>query len=363
MTTATLLRTPLHSHHVLLNAKMVPFAGWEMPIQFTSILTEVRAVRKSIGVFDVSHMGRIEVTGPEAGAFLDRLLTADIASLDVGRARYSLVCNDAGGILDDVMAYHLAPERYLVVCNAANRDTIVPWFQRHATKGVTLKDVTLETGMIAVQGPRAVNLMSGISLPNALAGIKPFHVANSGVGGYPSWVARTGYTGEDGLEFLCPRSSAQPIWHQVLGSVVAPCGLGARDILRLEAGLLLHGHDMDSTTNPFEAGLDRFVKMDKPSLLGKDALERARAGLKRRLVGFRMKQRGSVPRAGSLALAGGREVGKVTSGAYSPTLDADIGLAYVPVEHASPGAPLTIDVRGKRLDAQVVPLPFYRRAK
>ena len=374
-----LQRTALYDLHVSLGARMVPFAGWEMPLQYTGILAEARAVRTSLGLFDVSHMGRLRFGGPNAAAFLDRVLPARVEALQPGRARYTFVLNEEGGIIDDCIVSRLgAPdagrgEEWLLVVNAANRVTVKEWLTRwlgeHA--GVTMRDTTLETVMIAVQGPGAATVMDGLlHQPQAPTTLRLFSLADGEMAldpgnpgaATPVMVSRTGYTGEDGFEIFADAAAGQAIWRLLLDRGAASCGLGARDTLRLEAGLALHGNDIDAATTPLEAGLDRFVPLDQDGdFFGKEALLRQRdGGLRRRLVGFTMQEK-ALPRHGYAILAGGRQIGTVTSGGYSPTLDRGIGMGYVPVEHEAPGTALEIDLRGRPSPAQVVPLPFYKR--
>lgn len=359
-----LRRTPLYQAHVALGARMVPFAGWEMPIQYSGILAEARAVRTRMGMFDVSHMGRIRISGTGAVPLLNHVLTAHVERLAQGHARYSFLLNEEGGVLDDVILYRLGDDRFLLVCNAANRETVLPWLQRWARgfNSLTIHDATAETAMIAVQGPDAVGAAASLSV-SPLSSLHPFGVATLSLGGTEVLVSRTGYTGEDGIELTMDAAQGPRVWQQLQDLGATPCGLGARDVLRLESGLRLHGSDMDATTTPLEAGLERFVALDKGPFIGLEALKRQQAqGLKRRLVGFHTLERG-IPRHGYRLLAQGREVGAVTSGGYSPTLDRDIGMGYVAVDVSAPGTLLHVDIRGRRTPAEVVPLPFYTRRR
>lgn len=364
-TTASLNRTCLYRNHLALGARMVPFAGWEMPIQYTSILEEARAVRRRMGVFDVSHMGRIRVEGPGSAPFLHFLLTGDILGLRPGRARYGFLLNEQGGIIDDTVTYRLERDRFLLVCNAANRPAVWSWLVLWGKgwRGLLLEDVTQQTGMVAFQGPLAVAEADALAGRALASPLRPFACTEAEVAGHPLFLGRTGYTGEDGVEFVLPASGAPSLWDALVQRGATPCGLGARDILRLEAGLMLHGNDIDPTTTPLEAGLERFVSLEKEEFVGRPALLRQREeGVKRRLVGFRMLERG-IPRHGYSILADGRVVGQVTSGGHSPTLDTDIGMGYVAVEYAGEGTRLLVDIRGRQLPAEVVPLPFYRRPR
>jgi aminomethyltransferase len=344
---------------------MVPFGGWEMPIRFDGILAEAKAVRSHAGLFDVSHMGRLQISGEEAASFLHRLVTADVLSMPVGRVRYTLLCNEGGGIIDDAILYRLGEERFLLVPNAANENTVARWLQRWAAewhKDVAIRWLTLETSMIALQGPLAEELLQPVcSLPLSLLG--PFRCVEGQVSGVPVIVSRTGYTGEDGFEVILPAEHGPSLWLNMVERGAAPCGLGARDVLRLEAGLLLHGSDMDATVTPLEAGLERFLIWDKGEFVGLQALREIKGrGLSRSLVGFRMVDRG-VPRAGYHILDGERTIGEVSSGTHSPTLDTGIGLGYVFSEFVTPGATLVVDLRGRQGKAEVTALPFYSRKR
>lgn len=357
-------RTALYDTHVSLGGKMVPFAGWEMPLQFHGILAETRAVRAHSGLFDVSHMGRIWVRGRQASALLDWTATANISALVQGRARYGLICTEEGGILDDGIVYYLGPEEYLLVCNASNRDAVWRWLAElrdSRFQDTELEDRTLEVGMIAFQGPNAPAVMEQLS-PGLTGSLRLFRCASVQVDGVPVLVARTGYTGEDGFELMPPADASADIWKRLLETGAVPCGLGARDVLRLEAGLLLHGTDMDIHTNPYEAGLDRFVVLEKETVYSTALRQVAHQGVGRKITGFQMLERG-VPRHGYTILQDNRAVGEVTSGGYSPTLDRYIGLGYVPMELTAPGARFVVDIRGRRTEAEAVALPFYSRRR
>ena len=364
MTTESLKQTPLHVSHTAAGARMAPFGGWDMPIQYpTGILREVAAVRTNAGIFDVSHMGRMEFWGAGSGAFLDSLLSANVAKLRQGRSRYHVICNEAGGIIDDAIVYRLAEARYLLVVNAGNYDAVSEWI---AANAVGVEDLyctvtTEEVAMIAIQGPEAVGLTERLS-DSPVSSLRPFAIADAEVAGIPCRVARTGYTGEDGFEIMTPADRAADLWSALEEGGAAPCGLGARDVLRLEAGLLLHGNDMTVAENPYEAGLERFVYLDSPGYVAADALRAVRdAGPEKRLTGFRMTGRG-IARHGHPVLSDGRRIGTVTSGTHSPTLDANIGMGYVDPEYAAPSTPIEIDIRGRIVAAETAPLPFYRRS-
>ncbi|MBI4236754.1 MAG: glycine cleavage system aminomethyltransferase GcvT [Chloroflexi bacterium] len=352
-----LLRTPLYLAHREAGARVVEFAGWEMPLQYSGILAEHQAVRTAAGLFDVSHMGRIALSGPDAGVILGHLITSDIAGLPAGRARYGLLCNESGGILDDVVTLRLALDEYLVVCNAASWDRVLAWMgekaQGRAVEVVPRRD---ETVMLALQGPGAARLLSSLC-GEGVAALKRFGVAELQVRGAHLIVSRTGYTGEDGFEIITETSAAVGLWYTLLEDAL-PCGLGARDTLRLEAGLLLYGQDMGTATTPLEAGLERFVALEK-EFIGAEALrEQARRGLQRRLAGLVVEGR-QVPRHGYPVFLGERLGGSVTSGGFSPALQGGIGLAYLPPE-VTPGTEVWVDIRGRKTRGKVLTLPFYR---
>ncbi|MBI2855447.1 MAG: glycine cleavage system aminomethyltransferase GcvT [Chloroflexi bacterium] len=358
-------RTSLYQTHVSLGGKMVPFAGWEMPIQFQGILAEARAVRSRAGLFDVSHMGRVDIAGRDAAVFLQKVLTADVLALAMGRARYSLICNESGGIIDDTIVYRLEEKRYRLVPNAANTGEVLAWLGRWKDEmsiQAETRVLTRDTTMIAVQGPSSQEMLQTLCDLD-LSSLRAFRVAEGSVAGIQAQIARTGYTGEDGFEVIAPAADAPSLWSGFMDRGATPCGLGARDVLRIEAGLLLHGSDMDSSTTPLEAGLERFVSLDKNDFVGRSALlEQKERGLSRSLVGFRLLERG-VPRHGYPVLDGGEVIGEVTSGTHSPTLDMGIGLGYVALRSARPGSMVKIDLRGRPTDAEVVELPFYRRKR
>ena len=362
---AALKRTALFQTHLSLGARMVPFAGWEMPIQYSSILAEARAVRSGAGIFDVSHMGRVEITGSGAAQFLHRLVTADILNMPLGRARYTLICNEAGGIIDDTIVYRLEEERFLLVPNAGNTDEVLTWLNQWKNTWPTqaeLRVLTQETALIALQGPLAGEILQSLCSVD-LSALRPFRCVEGQLSKVPVVLCRTGYTGEDGYELIVPAEDASSIWLDFKEKGATPCGLGARDVLRLEAGLLLHGSDMDSTVTPLEAGLERFVSWDQGEFIGLPALQESKSnGLSRALIGFRLVEKG-VPRHGHTILRGEEPIGSVTSGTYSPTLDMGIGLGYVALEFSSPGTGIALDIRGRRVEAEVVAIPFYSRKR
>ncbi|HET7567463.1 MAG TPA: glycine cleavage system aminomethyltransferase GcvT [Gaiellaceae bacterium] len=345
----TLQRTPLYDRHVALGARMVPFAGWEMPVQYEGVIQEHRAVRTDAGVFDVSHMGEIEVEGPRAHELLQGLLSNDLDRLSPGQAQYTLLTNERGGIVDDLIAYRLDEFRYLLVVNAGNRDAAFAWLKEREVSGSDVRDVSDEYALLAVQGPSAIERLG---LPAAPA----FTFAEAEIDGVEVMVNRTGYTGEDGCELLCMAEDAVRLWDAVLARGVAPCGLGARDTLRLEVCYPLHGNDIGPDTDPISAGLGWTCALDK-DFTGAELLRRVKEeGPERRLVAFVMEEK-AIPRHG-MPIDGG---GEVTSGSHSPMLDVGIGMGYVPAAQAQTGTELTIDVRGKPRRARVVKKPIYRR--
>jgi aminomethyltransferase len=345
----TLLRTPLHDRHVALGAKLVPFAGWEMPVQYEGVIQEHRAVRTDAGVFDVSHMGELEVEGPRATELLQSLLSNDLDRIGTGQAQYTLLTNERGGIVDDLIAYRLDEFRYLLIVNASNRETDYAWLKEREIRGTEVSDRSAEFGLLAVQGPRAIERLG---LPAA----QPFTFAEAELGGVAVMVNRTGYTGEDGCELLCDAADAPQLWDWVRAQGVAPCGLAARDSLRLEVCFPLHGNDISPDTDAISAGLGWVCALDK-DFTGADELRRVKeAGPERRLVAFVMEER-AIPRQGMAV----REGGEVTSGTHSPMLDRGIGMGYVPAQLAEPETRITIDVRGRDRDARIVKKPIYKR--
>jgi len=345
----TLQQTPLHDRHVALGARMVPFAGWEMPVQYEGVIQEHRAVRTDAGVFDVSHMGEIEVEGPQARELLQSLLSNDLDKLDPGQAQYTLLTNEGGGIIDDLIAYRLEACRYLLVVNASNRDADFRWIKEREVSGSDVRDISDEYGLLAVQGPNAIEKLG---LPPAPA----FTFAESEVDGTQVMVNRTGYTGEDGCELLCMAEDAGALWDAVLARGVTPCGLGARDTLRLESCFPLHGNDISPEIDPISAGLGWTCALGK-DFTGVDVLRAIKEqGPEQKLVAFVMEEK-AIPRQG-MPIEGG---GEVTSGSHSPMLDVGIGMGYVPSAQAAPGTRLTIDVRGKPRTARIVTKPIYKR--
>ena len=353
-----LRRTPLYEQHVELGGKIVPFAGWEMPVQYEGIKEEHSAVRTHAGMFDVSHMGEVEVEGPGALAFLQLVLSNDVARMEIGGAQYSCLCNESGGVIDDLFAYRLGGDRYLIVTNAANHETDLAWLGRWSREfDVIVRDVADRYAMLAVQGPHARAVLTralGIELPPRM------RVAHVRVGNRPALVCGTGYTGEDGVELLLDPEVATPIWAELRDAGVVPCGLGARDTLRLEVCFPLHANELGPDRNPIEAGLG-WCCVEATGFVGAEAVARARAeGTSERLAPFLIEGAG-IPRDGNPVLAGEAQVGIVSSGTYSPSLEVGAGMAYVRADLAEPGTELEIDVRGKRRAARVASKPLYRK--
>ena len=375
-------RTPLYKVHRALGARMIEFGGWQMPVQYSGILAEHRAVRTQVGLFDLSHMGEIEIAGPRAYEVCQELFATDIARIQIMQAQYSVMCFADGGIVDDVIIYHLAEERYLVCVNAANRTTDYEWMVEHNRDRAEVIDRSDEYALLALQGPQAQTVLSQLTPPN-LSAIRRYWAAQGEVAGVPTLLARTGYTGEDGFELFVPAERAEHMW-QACGEAgraanLVPVGLGARDTLRLEAGYLLYGNDIDARTTPLEAGLRRLVYFEAGLFVGSEALRKQQAdGIEKQLVGIKMEAAG-IPRQGYTIWSGEQQVGVVTSGTQSPMLGVGIALGYVSPSCAdekskralqtdkaghiySSGTPLAIAIRNRHIPATVVKPPFYRRS-
>jgi glycine cleavage system T protein (aminomethyltransferase) len=345
----TLRRTPLYDRHVAAGARLVPFAGWEMPVQYEGVIAEHRAVRTDAGVFDVSHMGELEVEGPTARDVLQSALSNDIDKLSPGDAQYTLLTTDSGGIVDDLIAYRLDEHRYLLVVNASNREPVYRSLKEREQRGSDVRDVSDAYALLAVQGPRA---LERLGLPKG----KAFTFAMADLAGVEVMVNRTGYTGEEGVELMCSDDDAPRLWDAVLGRGVTPCGLGARDTLRLEVCFPLHGNDIDVDHDAISSGLGWACALDT-GFTGADRLREVKErGPEERLVPFRMTEK-AIPRQG-MRIDGG---GEVTSGSLSPMLDVGIGLAYVPAQRAKAGSELVIDVRGRPRTAVVAKKPLYEK--
>ena len=361
-----LKQTPLHAVHRRLGAKMVPFGGWDMPVQYRGILEEHKAVRGAAGLFDVSHMGEVEFRGPAALEALQRLTSNDASRLQVGQVQYSALTTEAGTFVDDLTVYKFADDRYLVTVNASNIDKDVAWMRDHTRGNVEVRNLSDETALVAVQGPRAVEILQRLT-PLDLSGVKYYWFAQGAVLGQDAVVSRTGYTGEDGFEvYVSPRYAA-PLWNALLevGTPLGllPCGLGARDTLRLEAKMALYGNDIDDRHTVLEADLGWILKLEKGEFIGKAALAAQKAeGIRRKLIGFEMIGRG-IARSHYAIVKGGRPIGEVTSGSPAPWLDKNIGLGYVAVEHAAIGTEFEVVIRDNPVPARVVQTPFYKRKR
>jgi aminomethyltransferase len=362
-TDAALRRTPLYEEHRALGARMVPFAGYEMPIQYTGIVAEHRSVRENAGLFDLSHMGEFHFDGPAARAAVDRLVSSDVAELEPGQARYGLLCNERGRIVDDVIVYRTGPDHFFMVVNAANVEKDEAHVRKHLPRDVGFVDRSADTALIAIQGPRAADILVRIA-GGSVAALPPFGVKSARAAGAEATIARTGYTGEDGFEVFVANADAVRVWQALLtagrGDALVPVGLGARDTLRLEARFSLYGNDIDETTGPIEAGLGWTCKLDK-EFVGRDQVAKQKAdGPKRKIVGLVVD--GGVARHGHDVTSDGKVVGQVTSGTYGPTVAQNIALAYVPTDLSKVGTTLAVRIRDKDVPATVVKTPFYRRA-
>lgn len=356
-------RTPFYPLHQELGARMVPFAGWEMPLQYTGILEEHRAVRERAGLFDVSHMGRFLVRGPRAFEFLNYLTTNDLGRIGRGQAQYTLLCHAEGGILDDLVIMRLEEEEFLVTVNAANREKDWAWMEAHTLDGVSIEDQTWAIGQLALQGPKTQEVLAPFTDLD-LEQIEFYRFGQGKVLGKGAQISRTGYTGEDGFELYLSAEEGVEVARDLLEAGrpagLIPCGLGARDTLRLEVKYCLYGNDISEETTPLEAGLGWVVKLEKGEFIGRQALLRQKEeGVKRRLIGFQLTERG-VPRPGYPVYHDRTEVGTVASGTHSPSLGQGIGTAYVPKELSEAGTPLAVRVRSRDIPATVVKTPFYK---
>ncbi|MCX7918611.1 MAG: glycine cleavage system aminomethyltransferase GcvT [bacterium] len=352
-------RTPLYDEHLKLKGKIVEFAGWQLPVQFSGIIEEHQRVRSDVGIFDVSHLGRIEVSGESAQPFLNRIITNDISNLEIGKIRYSLICNEQGGIIDDILVYRL-PKYFLVIVNAINTDKVYELLLYYGQiENVFISNLTPHTAMISVQGPKAISVLQPITTADlSLSAFPHYTVTATTVAGLNVLLSRTGYTGADGFELIIVGEKAPELWKKILAagtsSNILPCGLGARDTLRLEAGNLLYGQDMDLTTNPYEAGLGFAVKLDKPEFIGRQKLiELHQKGVSRKLVGFKMMD-AAIPRHGYQIYKSNREIGKVTSGSYIPSLKCGIGLGYIAHEYTQLDVQIEIKIRDTLHPAKIV---------
>lgn len=353
-----LRRTPLYDAHVAASARMVPFAGWEMPVQYSGVVAEVKATREGVGLFDVSHMGRAYVVGADAAAFFDHVTVNDVSKLGDSQGQYSLLCNEAGGIIDDIIVYRITATEFLVIFNAGNRDKDLAWLRSQIDKfDATLTDRSDETCLLAVQGPKAIALLG-----ESVGTLSRFSLGQTTLLGIPVTACRTGYTGEDGAELICSNENASKLWDALVAAGAVPCGLGARDALRVEACLPLYGHEMDESVNPYAARLGWVTKLDKGAdFIGKSALVALKTSEPNRLVGITLEGRG-IPREEYPVFApdAAEPCGKITSGTFSPTLQKGVAMARVPAALAKIGTPLQVEIRGQRHAAVVTAMPFYK---
>jgi aminomethyltransferase len=365
MAEAALKQTPLYDEHVRLGAKMVPFGDWIMPVQYSGIIDEHQAVRNNVGVFDISHMGQVVVTGAGAASWLNEMLTNNIDKLEVGAGQYTFLLNDRGGIIDDLIAYRTGPETFLLVINASRTAEDFDWLQKHAADHAKVENRSADFGGLAIQGPRVLELLErlvgkDVELP-ARNQIRDFDS-----NGTRLTIARTGYTGEDGVEVFFPASDAAKVWNDILEKGkdlgIRPCGLGSRDTLRLEMCYPLNGSDLSPQHNPIEAGLGFFVDLKKPKFIGREILAAAKEnGTPNRLVAFRMKSKGPPPRPHYAVWRDGQKIGEVTSGSLSPSLNEGIGMAYVESAHAKVGTEIEIEIRDRKLPAVIEKKPLYKK--
>ena len=358
MTDAANKKTALYDEHVKLGAKMVPFGGWLMPVQYTSIMEEHQAVRKNIGMFDISHMGQFVVEGIDARDWLNTMLTNNVDKLGVGQGQYTFLLNDKGGIIDDLIAYRIGDAKFLLVVNASRADEDLAWLRQHLRREVKIESRSANFGGVAIQGPRVGELF--VNLPERN------HIVDLEIDGMPISMARTGYTGEDGVEVFFRNADAARFWNTVLEKGkelgLKPCGLGSRDTLRLEMCYPLNGSDLSPERNPIEAGLGFFVDLTKPQFIGRDVLLKTKEnGPREKLVPFKMKDKGPPPRPHYSVFGNGERIGEVTSGTLSPSLNWGVGMAYVSAPNAKIGAQINIEIRGQRFPATIEKKPLYRK--
>ena len=375
----SLKRTPLFAAHQRLGGKLIEFGGWEMPVQYSSIVDEHHAVRRAAGIFDISHMGEICVSGPSAEAFLNHTLTNDMRKIAVGQGQYTLMCNERGGVVDDLYAYRLGAEDYLLIINASRIAADWDWLQEQYENGavtgeIRIRNCSEEYGAVAIQGPRVVEFMNNVVPGGSISGTfvtKATELKKNELGAFvfdadTIYVARTGYTGEDGFEIVAPASAIEAVWARALAvghqGCLQPAGLGARDTLRTEVCYPLYGHELDENTTPIEAGVGFFVSLDKGDFVGRSILaEQKASGTKKKLAAFKMTEKSAPPRPHYPIWANGSSVGEVVSGTQSPSLNLGIGLGYVPPEFAKAGSKIEIEIRGKRAMAETVAKPIYRK--
>jgi aminomethyltransferase len=351
--------TPLYDIHVKLKAKMVPFAGWEMPVYYSGIMAEHKSVRTSAGIFDIGHMGAVKVSGQNALQYLQNVLSNDVSRLEAGSSQYSIILNESGGVIDDIFIYRL-PDHYMLVLNASNTKKDIEWLNSKIMDGVDIKDLKHEMTLLALQGPKSQQLLQKICDID-LKKLGHHKIAKSLISNIESLISRTGYTGEDGFELFFDRSKAEAIWNKLVGLGAFPCGLGARDTLRLEAGMPLYGHEYNEGITPLETGFSFAVKLDKGDFIGRDSLVvHKEEGTSKRLVGIKLNETG-IPRQGQKIFKDGKMIGYITSGTMSPTLKVPIGMGYVRSEYSDIGSAFDVDIRGKHIKAEVAKLPFYKR--
>lgn len=365
MSEAAEKKTPLYDEHVRLGAKVIPFGGWLMPVQYTSIMEEHQAVRNAVGVFDISHMGELIATGPRAGEWLDTMLTNNVGKLEVGTGHYTFLLNDEAGIIDDLILYRMEEEKFLLVVNASRIEDDFAWLQSHLALDVELKNESAQYAGLAIQGPRVGELFQALFGEGKEMPARN-QIARFELDGKKLWVARTGYTGEDGIEVFFAAADAPAIWNKILergqSLGIRPCGLGARDTLRLEVCYPLNGSDLSPERNPLEAGLGFFVDLTKSNFTGREKLQRVKEeGLARRLVAFKMKGKGPPPRPHYRAFRNGAEAGEVTSGTLSPSLGYGVGMAYLATPVPKPGEEIEIEIRGQKFPAVIEKKPLYKK--
>ncbi len=365
MSDAAPKQTPLYDEHVRLGAKMIPFGDWIMPVQYSGIIDEHRAVRNNVGVFDISHMGQVVATGARAGSWLNEMLTNNIDKLDVGTGQYTFLLNDRGGIIDDLIVYRTGPEEFLLVVNASRTEEDFAWLEKHVTDNAVLENRSADFGGLAIQGPRIIELLQRL-VGNEAQLPERNQISDFDYNGIKLTIARTGYTGEDGVEVFFPATEAARVWNDILEKGkelgIRPCGLGSRDTLRLEMCYPLNGSDLSPEHNPIEAGLGFFVDLKKPKFVGREILADAKEnGTPNRLVAFRMKGKGPPPRPHYAVWREGQKVGEVTSGSLSPSLNEGIGMAYVASAHAKVGTEIEIEIRDRKLPAAIEKKPLYKK--
>ena len=358
-------KTALYQEHVRLGARLIPFGGWLMPVQYAGIVQEHKAVRKDVGMFDISHMGQFVVQGSEASEWLNRMLTNNVQKLEVGTGQYTFLLNESGGIIDDLIIYRVAPDRFLLVVNASRSDEDFSWLDQHRPREVSLVNRSKDYGAVAIQGPKVQELFRSLLRPGEELPARN-HLVDVTIDGTPVSIARTGYTGEDGVEVFFPTDRAAAFWNLVLekGAAVGlkPCGLGARDTLRLEMCYPLNGSDLSPEHNPLEAGLGFFVDLGKPEFIGRDVLSKVKAeGPGQKLAPFRMQGKGPPPRPHYSVFHNGERIGEVTSGTLSPSLNYGVGMAYLSPQHAQIGTEIEIEIRGQKFPALIEKKPLYKK--